>query len=166
MSDTGINKENLDLEVEIENVDKVDKNYDPLQKKYYKLKDDIQILSNENRILKNLIIENAKEKFQGSLIQGKELKIGIKNTKIGKSFYIQIFLGIFVIVLILGFHILYLAVTSCLTYSEGNPVCWVVNWLGIDIHASFYLDFLLYSLITVQIVLIILIIRNKLNGKY
>ncbi|UCD01141.1 MAG: hypothetical protein JSV23_09695 [Promethearchaeota archaeon] len=166
MSDTGINKDNLELKVDIDSLNKMNKNYSDLQEKYGKLKNDNQILSNENKILKSLILENSNNKIQGALIKGGELNFGHKNTKGGKIFYIQIFLGIFVIVLILGFHILYLSVTSCLTYSEGNPFCWVANWLGIDIHASFYIDFLLYSLIAIQIVLIILIIRNKLNERY
>lgn len=166
MSDTGLNKDNLELEVEIDGINKFDKNYGDLKKRYHKLKNDNQILIEENKILKNLIINNAKPKFQGSLIEGDLLKPVVKYPKIGKSFYIQIFLGIFVIVLSLGFHILYLAVTSCLTYSDGNANCWIANWLGIEIHASFYLDVFLYSLIAIQITLIFLIIRNKLNRRY
>ncbi len=166
MSDTRLNKDNLELETKNNSVNKVDKNYSDLQKKIHKLKNDNQILIKENGILKNLIIENTKPKFKGSLIEGDLLKPVVKYPKIGKSFYIQIFLGIFVIILSLGFHILYLSVTSCLTYSDGNTNCWIVNWLGIDIHASFYLDVFLYSLIAIQITLIFLIIRTKLNRLY
>ena len=47
-------------------------------------------------------------------------------------------------------------------YNNGDPSSWIVSWLGIDLHASFYLDIMLYSLISIQVILIVLIIRNTL----
>ncbi|MFX0141972.1 MAG: hypothetical protein ACFFDN_50510 [Candidatus Hodarchaeota archaeon] len=163
MSNTGLNKDNLEREDNIDSIGKLNKGYGDFHKEYETLKRKNHQLEHENSLLKDIIIKNTKDKFQSSLIEGDLLNPVLKYPKIGKGFYIQLFLGIFVIILILGFHILYLSVTSCLMYNEGNAFCWVANWLGIDIHASFYLDLFLYSLIAIQVTLIILIVRNKLH---
>ena len=154
MSKSRLSKKKLEFE---EQADRNDKNYMYLVEKFNQLKEENQNLSDESKILKDLIIENAKKNYQISLIEAGNLNNSHKN-----SFYIQIILGIIVIVLSLGFHVLYLAITDCLLYNGGDPGCWIKNWLGIDIHGSFYLDIMLYSLIALQALLIILIIRNQL----
>ena len=126
MSDTGLNKERLELEVNIESKDKLNKGYSDIYIKYNELKTENFKLKQENTILKDIVIENTREKHENSLISEDLLAPVVKFPKIGKSFYFQIILGISVIVLILGFHILYLAVTSCLMYNDGNPGCWIV----------------------------------------
>lgn len=165
MSKTVVNKDKLELEVSIESKDKLNKGYSDIYIKYNELKTENYILKQENSILKDIVIENTREKHENSLISEDLLAPVIKFPKIGTSFYFQIILGISVIVLILGFHILYLAVTSCLMYNNGNFGCWIVSWLGIDLHASFYLDVMLYSLIGIQVLLIILIIQDKFLKK-
>lgn len=165
MSNTGLNKDRLELDVKDENTDRFNKGYSDLQEEHEKLKKQNYELVQENSILKDLVVENTKEKFVNSLIRTNLLNPVNKYPKIGKSFYAQVILGISVIILSLGFHILYLAVTSCLMYTDGNPGCWIVSWLGIDLHASFYLDVMLYSLIGIQVILIILIIRDKILKK-
>lgn len=166
MSNTGLDKDNLELEVKSNSLNKLNKGYNNLNNGYEKLNKQNSKLHQENELLKKIIIKTTKKQFHSSLIRPNLLKSIIEYPKIGKIFYFQIFLGILVIVLSLGFHILYLSVTSCLMYNDGNPFCWIVSWLGIDIHASFYLDIILYSLIGVQIIIIILIIRDKLNTRY
>ncbi|NVM36470.1 MAG: hypothetical protein HWN81_12800 [Candidatus Lokiarchaeota archaeon] len=163
MSKTRLIKDKLELEVNIDSKEKLNKVYSDLYIEYNELKTENYKLKQENSILKNIVIENSKEKFENSLVKEDLLNNVVKSPKIGKSFYFQIILGISVIVLILGFHILYLAVTSCLMYNDGNSGCWIVSWLGIDLHASFYLDVILYSLIAFQVLLIVLIIRDKIQ---
>lgn len=160
MSKSRISKKYLEFE---EQADRNNKNYMKLVEKYDQLKEENQNLSDESKILKDVILENAKKNYQISLIEAGNLNNSYKNSEIKKSFYFQIILGIIVIVLSLGFHILYLSITDCLLYNGGDPGCWIKNWLGIDIHGSFYLDIMLYSLITLQFILIILIIRNQLT---
>ncbi|MFW9875594.1 MAG: hypothetical protein ACFFG0_21030, partial [Candidatus Thorarchaeota archaeon] len=126
------------------------------------LKEENQNLSDESKILKDLLIEDTKKNYKILLTKAGKSNNSHTNSKNQKHFYIQIILGIFVIVLSLGFHILYLAITDCLLYNGGNSGCWIINWLGIDIHGSFFLDITLYSLIAIQCLLIILIIRNQL----
>ena len=162
MSDTELKSDSLQLEEKVDNIDNLNISFGDLHKKYNKLKSESQELIAKNKVLKELIIKNAKENYQISLIEGVNLDTSIKTKSIGNSFYVQIILGILVIILSLGFHIVYLAVTSCLRYSDGNPGCWYQNWLGIDVHASFFIDLLLYSLIGIQAILIIFIIRKKL----
>jgi len=159
MSKSGLTKKKLEFEKQ---VDKRDKNYSNLIVRYNKLKKENQNLLDESKILKDLIIENSKKDYQISLIKAGNLNKTHKNSEMKTSFYIQIILGIIVIVLSLGFHILYLAITDCLLYNGGNPACWIKNWFGIYIHGSFYLDLMLYSLIGLQVLLIILIIKNQL----
>ncbi|MFX0082359.1 MAG: hypothetical protein ACFE94_11475 [Candidatus Hodarchaeota archaeon] len=154
MSNSGLRKKNLELEKQ---VDRKDNNNLNLVEKYNQLKEENQNLLEERKILKELLVENVKKDHQVSLLEVDDLKDCHKNT-----FYFQIVLGILVIVLSLGFHILYLSITDCLLYSGGDQECWIKNWLGIDIHGSFFLDVMLYSLIVFQILLIILIIRNQL----
>jgi hypothetical protein len=161
MSNTKTTKDILELGVNVDNID----SHSELYREYEILKKENNNLQHENNILKDIIVENRKETFQGSLIDTNPLSPINKYPKSDKSFYIQIFLGIFTIVLSLGFHILYLSVTSCLMYNEGNALCWIVNWLGINLHVSFYLDVILYSLIAVQIILVILLIRTKFDEK-
>ncbi len=88
-----------------------------------------------------------------------------KNMKIKKSFYVQIILAIGIIVLSLGFHILYMSVADCLLFTDGDPACFYKSWMGIKIHASFYLDLMLYSIIISVSILIILIIKNMIYEK-
>lgn len=165
MSNARLNKDRLELEVNIDSKAKLNHDHSDLYIKYNEIKIENYKLKQENSILKDIVTENTKEKFENSLI-GEDLSNPvIKFPKIGTSFYFQIILGISVIVLILGFHILYLAVTSCLMYTDGNPGCWIVSWLGIDLHASFYLDVMLYSLIGIQVLLIVLIIQDKVLKK-
>jgi hypothetical protein len=141
----------------------LDKGYDNLFEEYEKLKTQNNKLNYENEMLKKLIIENSKKQLPGSLIKVNPINPTNNYPKLGKVFYIQIILGISIIILSLGFHLLYLAVTSCLMYTDGDFSCWIVNWLGIDLHASFYLDLMLYLLIIFQVILIILLIRNTFN---
>ena len=159
MSNSGI-KKNLDFE---KLRDKNQKDFKILIKQYNQLKEENQNLIAERQILKDLFIENAKKNHQNSLIEETNLNT-LENSKFRNSFYFQIILGILVIVLSLGFHIVYLSVTDCLLYNDGDPGCWIKNWMGIDIHTSFYLDILLYSIIVIQSLLIILIVKNKLNN--
>jgi len=163
MNNTGLNKDRSELEVNCGRLEQLDIGYIDLQKKYNELKTENYKLKQDNSILKDIIVDNNKEEFQNSLFEKDLLNPVLEFPKIGKSLYIQIILGIFVIVLSLGFHILYLAVTSGLMYSNGDPSSWIVSWLGVDLHASFYLDVMLYSLISIQAILIILIIRNTIN---
>ncbi|MFW9882230.1 MAG: hypothetical protein ACFFG0_54910 [Candidatus Thorarchaeota archaeon] len=163
MSKPGLKKDNLELEANIDSIDKLNKGNRDLFNENEKLKKKNYQLEHQNNLLKDLIIENTRNNLQSSLIDGDLLKSPVKYPKIGKGFYIQIFLGISVIILSLGFHLLYLSVTSCLMYNEGKPFCWIANWLGINIHASLFLDIVLYSLIAIQVILIILIIRNRIN---
>ena len=163
MSKSGVKKKNLDFEKQ---ADKREKSYQNLITQINLLRKENQDLLNESKVLKDLVVDNVKKNYQKSLDQAFVLDPPVKNLNVKKVFYFQIILGILVIVLSLGFHILYLAVTDCLLYNNGDPECWIKNWLGIDMHASFYLDVLLYSLIALQILLIILIIRNQLAEKY
>jgi hypothetical protein len=160
MSKSGAKKKNLEFEKE---ADKREKN---LITQITLLKKENQSLIKESKILKELILDNAKKNYQKTMDQALLLDPPVRNLNIKKIFYFQIILGILVIVLSLGFHILYLSVTDCLLFNNGDLGCWIKNWLGLNIHASFYLDILLYSLITLQILLIILIIRNQLAEKY
>ncbi|MFX1500044.1 MAG: hypothetical protein ACFFDH_03670 [Promethearchaeota archaeon] len=165
MSNTESNNSKLELEVQNYTIDNSDKIYNDLQEKYVELDRENTILAEENRLLKDIIIKNNKKKFEKSLVNEKFLKSKNESKKSSLSFYIQIILGIFIIILSLGFHILYLAITSCLIYSDGKSNCWIVSWLGMDLHASFYIDVVLYSLIAIQVIIIILIIREKIQKK-
>ena len=160
MSDTRINHNNVKPRKKGDNLNEQD-NYTELIQKYNQLNNENQHLFEENKVLKNLILEKQDYNFQYS-INNKE-NIRIHPNRIKRSFYIQIVLSLLVIILSLGFHIVYLAVTDCLMYTDGNPDCWIKSWLGISIHASFFIDLFLYSLIFLQSILIILIIRSKIN---
>jgi len=153
MSKSGVEKKKLDFE----------KQDHKSEKKFQDLITQINLLKKENESLKDLVVGRVKKNYQKSKDKASILlNPSVNNLSFKKSFYFQIILGIIVIVLSLGFHILYLSVTDCLLFTNGDPGCWIKNWLGIDIHASFYLDVLLYSLIAIQILLIIFIIRNQL----
>ena len=160
MSDTRINHNDVKPRKKGDNLNEQD-NYIELIQKYNQLNNENQHLFEENKVLKNLILEKQDYNFQYS-INNKE-NIRIHPNRIKRSFYIQIVLSLLVIILSLGFHIVYLAVTDCLMYTDGNPDCWIKSWLGIIIHASFFIDLFLYSLIFLQSILIILIIRSKIN---
>lgn len=160
MSDTRIKPSDMKSRKEIDNLNDQD-NYNQLIQKIYQLTNENQQLNEENKVLKDLILEKQDDNFH-SFINNKEDLLFYPN-KAKKSFYFQIVIGLLVIILSLGFHIVYLAVTDCLMYSGGNSECWIKSWLGISIHASFFLDLFLYSLIFLQSILIILIIRNKIN---
>ena len=153
MSKIGVSKKNLEIE---EQAKKVNGNYQKIIRQNHLLTKEKQTLLNENKILKNLIIEYLKKKEIFSL------NPSVKNESVKKVVYFQIILGILVIVLSLGFHILYLSVADCLLFNNGSPGCWIKSWLGINIHASFFLDILLYSLIAIQILLIVLIVKNHI----
>ncbi|MFX1530938.1 MAG: hypothetical protein ACFFBC_07490 [Promethearchaeota archaeon] len=141
------------------------KKFSHLVEKYNQLKKENQNLLEESKILKDLIIQNAKKNYQLSIIEADNLNNSHKNSKFKNIFYFQIIIGIIVIILSLGFHILYLAITDCLLYNGGDPGCWIKNWMGIDINGSFFLDIMLYTLIMLQVLLIMLIIRNHLVMK-
>ncbi|MHA2005816.1 MAG: hypothetical protein ACW980_00755 [Promethearchaeota archaeon] len=161
MSDSSLKNDKLEINKRNDNVDLI---YSDLLDKYSRLEEENQNLKEESRILKEVVIEKAKNHNQISNTE----KINIKSQKILRLkpiFYIQIIIGIGIIVLSLGFHILYLSVTDCLLFEDGDPTCWHKNWLGIEIHVSFYLDLVLYSLIGLTSILIILIIRSAFNKK-
>ena len=143
MSKSEVKKKNGDFEKQV----------GKSENSYQNLITQINLLKKENENLKDLIVGRVKKNYQKSLGQSFIFDPPVKNQ------------SILVIVLSLGFHILYLSVTDCLLFNNGDPGCWIKNWLGIDIHASFYLDILLYSLIAIQILLIILIIRNQVTTK-
>lgn len=79
----------------------------------------------------------------------------------GKGFWVQLVIRVLVIMLVLGFHTLYVAITICLMNSGGSSRCWIVSWLGVNIHASFYIDVVLYSIIMVEVISMLILIRNK-----
>jgi len=70
-----------------------------------------------------------------------------------------------VIVLVLGFHTIYVAITACLTNSGGSSECWIVSWLGMDVHASLSIDLLLYLIILIEVISMLLLVRNKFLGR-
>jgi len=135
---------------------------------------DYNYLSQKNRELFNknheLIFRNSVLKKKVSdLEQEKNLNAQINEVKYERGFkfksyiYAQIVIAISVIILALAFHIVYLSVTDCLLYNEGNPNCWYKSWAGIRVHASFFIDLTLYLLIGAQIILILLLIRKALH---
>jgi hypothetical protein len=135
-----------------------------LLEKYSRLEEENQTLKNENDILKEIVLKDTKKNHQS--VKNDNIKIqDQKSIRIKKSFYFQIILSIGIIVLSLGFHILYLSVTDCLLFSGGNPGCFYKSWMGIKIHASFFLDLMLYAIIASVSILIILIIRNLFYEK-
>ncbi len=165
MSNKALKKSNLPLVDKVKTGAKSKINLEELYNSYNNLEIENEQLIAENKTLKDLIIENAIKNHQLSPAESVPFKTSLENKTFNKGFYIQIILGILVIILSLAFHIVYLAVTSCLMYTNGDPGCWYQNWLGIDIHTSFFIDLVLYSLIFIQSILIILIIRNKLIEK-
>jgi hypothetical protein len=152
MSKSGIEKKNLDFKDQGKKSEYND----------HELITQINLLKRENENLKDLIIDHVKKESRKSPHQPSLTNIPVKNQPNKKGLYFQIILAISVIILSLGFHILYLSVTDCLLFSGGDSGCWIKNWLGMDIHASFYLDLFLYSLIAIEVLLILLIIRNYL----
>ena len=163
MSDTRINHNDVKPRKKGDNLNE-QVNYTELIQQYYQLNNENQHLFEENKVLKNLILEKQDYNLQSYIKDNDTIHVSPLKLKIKRSFYIQIVLGLLVIILSLGFHIVYLAVTDCLMYNDGNPDCWIKSWLGISIHASFFIDLFLYSLILLQSILIILIIRSKING--
>ncbi|MFX1322150.1 MAG: hypothetical protein ACFFAQ_10955 [Promethearchaeota archaeon] len=161
MSNTRVKHSDLKPKQKDDNVNDKDIDYSGIIKKYNELYNEYHHLSEKNKVLKELILEKQDNNFQSSLNDKKDVNFHPNRTK--RSFYIQIILGLLVIILSLGFHIVYLGVTDCLLYNDGNPDCWIKSWLGIGIHASFYIDLFLYSLIFLQSLLIILIIRSKIS---
>ena len=161
MSDTQLGKDNLEIE-EIGDNSVIKSKI--LLEKYSKLKEENQILKNEGRILKEIVLEEKKKNHQMINRESTDFQPH-KNMKIKKSFYVQIILAIGIIVLSLGFHILYMSVADCLLFKDGDPACFYKSWMGLEIHASFYLDLMLYSIIISVSILILLIIRNMFNEK-
>lgn len=154
MSKSGVNKKNQELEGKTK---QLNINYQNLIVQNKLLKEKNQNLLNEKKLLKELIIDQLKK--NENLI----LNPPLMHRRVSKYFYFQIILGILVIILSLGFHILYLSVTDCLLFTNGDSGCWIKSWLGMNVHASFYLDLLLYSLIGLQVILIIFIIKNQFS---
>ncbi len=161
MIDTGIKHNGVKPKQKSDNLKEQNTNYTELFKRYNQLHNENQQLNEENKVLKDLILEKQDHDFHSSL-NDKE-NVQFPPNRIKRSFYIQIVIGLLVIILSLGFHIVYLAVTDCLMYNDGNPDCWIKSWLGISMHASLFIDLFLYSLIFLQSILIILIIRSKIN---
>lgn len=161
MSDSRLRKDNLEIEEEIDIRDLVPRE---LLDKYSRLKEENQTLKNESRILKDIVLEEEMKKYQMSIRESTAFQPH-KGMKIKKSFYIQIILSIGIIVLSLGFHILYMSVADCLLFKDGDPACFYKSWMGLEIHASFFLDLMLYSIIISVSILILLIIRNMFNEK-
>ena len=161
MSDSRFKKDNLEIEEEI---DYLDLNPREILERYSRLKEENQSLKNEGKILKDIVLEETKKNHQMSLKESINIQPH-KNIKIKRSFYFQIILAIGIIVLSLGFHILYNSVADCLLFKDGDPACFYKGWMGIKIHASFYLDLMLYSIIISVSILILLIIRNMFNEK-
>ena len=161
MSDSQLRKDNLEIEEEIDYLV-----LDPREilERYSRLKEENQSLKNESKILKDIVLEETKKNHQMSLKESINLQPH-KNIKIKRSFYFQIILAIGIIVLSLGFHILYMSVADCLLFKDGDPACFYKSWMGIRIHASFYLDLMLYSIIISVSILIILIIKNMIYEK-
>ncbi|MBY8984644.1 MAG: hypothetical protein KGD65_06245 [Candidatus Lokiarchaeota archaeon] len=161
MSDVRPRKNNLEVE---ERRDNININSREILEKFSRLKEENQSLINESRILKEIVLKTTKKNHQ--ILKGESNDVQThKNIKLKKSFYFQIILGIGIIVLSMGFHILYLSVTDCLLFQEGDPGCFYKSWMGIKIHASFYLDLMLYSIIICVSILIILTIRNLFAKK-
>ncbi len=161
MSDTRLKNEKLEINDRTDNADLI---YSDLLENFFRLEEENQNLKEGSRILKEIVIEKAKRNHQESSKENVTLKTQ-KIPKLKTIFYVQIILGIGIIVLSLGFHILYLSVTDCLLFQDGDPACWYKSWMGIEIHASFYLDIMLYSLIVLTSILIILIIKGTLYEK-
>ena len=135
---------------------------------------DLNFLSQKNRDLFNknheLVFKNSILKQKVSdLEEEKVLYTQINDIRYKRSssfkpyFYAQVVIAISVIILALAFHIVYLSVTDCLLYNEGNGDCWYKSWAGIRVHASFFIDLTLFSLIGAQIILILLLIRKGLH---
>ncbi|MHA1985601.1 MAG: hypothetical protein ACW98D_03080 [Promethearchaeota archaeon] len=161
MSGSRLKKDSLEIEEEIE--------YSDLQprkilERYSKLKEENQFLKDESRLLKEIVLNETKKNHQGR-IKGSTEYQPYKNMKIKKSSYVQIILAIGIIVLSLGFHILYMSVADCLLFKDGDPACFYKSWMGTEIHASLYLDLMLYSIIISVSILILLIMRNLFNEK-
>jgi len=161
MSDSRLRKDNLEIEEEI---DYLGVNPREILERYSRLKEENQSLKNESKILKDIVLEETKKNHQMSIKESINFQPH-KNIKIKRSFYFQIILAIGIIVLSLGFHILYISVADCLLFKDGDPACFYKSWMGIRIHASFYLDLMLYSIIISVSILILLIIRNMFNEK-
>ena len=161
MSNTGLRKNNLEIE---EKSNKTSIKSNKLLNNYSRLKEENQSLKNERKILKDIVLEETKKNHQMSIKESINFQPH-KNIKIKRSFYFQIILAIGIIVLSLGFHILYISVADCLLFKDGDPACFYKSWMGIKIHASFYLDLMLYSIIISVSILILLIIRNMFNEK-
>ena len=159
MSDSRLRKDNLEIEEEI---DYLGVNPREILERYSRLKEENQSLKNESKILKDIVLEETKKNHQMSIKESINFQPH-KNIKIKRSFYFQIILAIGIIVLSLGFHILYISVADCLLFKDGDPACFYKSWMGIRIHASFYLDLMLYSIIISVSILILLIIRNMLT---
>jgi hypothetical protein len=161
MSDTRLRKKSLAPQEVSEKTNRKSKD---LFEKNSQLEGENKTLRSENEILRDIILGEAKKNHQSLLSDSTNIQIP-KLLKIKKSFYAQIILSIGIIVLALGFHILYLSVTDCLLFTGGDPACFYKSWMGIKIHASLFLDLMLYSIIISVSILIILTIRNVLNRK-
>lgn len=127
-------------------------------------RDEYEALLSENEILKKIISDRIFENRSSSTnSSSSDFGVTMKQ-KTDFTFYLKIILAISVIILALAFHIVYLSVASCLFYTNGSSGCWIKSWLGMTVNASFFIDLTLYLLIGLQVLLIILIIKHKLNA--
>ncbi|MFX0070985.1 MAG: hypothetical protein ACFFAO_07840 [Candidatus Hermodarchaeota archaeon] len=138
--------------------------YDEKNKNYIEIANhEYESLVSENRALKSIISSSFIKRLEvSSNKESDEVQYG-KKTKADIGFYIKIILAISVIILSLAFHIVYLSVTSCLYHTNGSSQCWIKSWLGTRVNASFFIDLTLYLLIGLQLILIVLIIKNKIS---
>ena len=122
-----------------------------------------ETLISQNKFLSELLsgfvnrgVNSSSEKLSTKTIDKKQLKTDY-------GFYAKIIIAITVIMLALAFHIVYLSVASCLFYTNGNSECWIKSWLGMPVYASFFIDLTLYLLIGFQLILIIMILKSKIE---
>jgi len=153
-----MSKSKLEKDIDLKRLNSNDLNY--LSQKNRDLFNKNHELVFRNSILKKKVSELEDEKILNAQINDIKYK---RSFTFKSYFYAQIVIAISVIILALAFHIVYLSVTDCLLYNEGNSSCWYKSWAGIPIHASFFIDLTLYSLIGAQIILILLLIRKALH---
>lgn len=112
MSNKALKKSKLPLVDKLKTGAKSKIDLEELYNSYNNLETENEQLIAENKTLKDLIIENAIKNHQLSIAENVPVKNSLENKKFNKGFYIQIILGILVIILSLAFHIVYLAVTN------------------------------------------------------
>jgi hypothetical protein len=153
-----MSKSKLEKDIDLELVNSNDLNY--LSQKNRELFNKNHELVFRNSILKKKVSELEDEKILNAQINDIKYK---RSFTFKSYFYAQVIIAISVIILALAFHIVYLSITDCLFYTEGNSDCWLKSWAGITIHASFFIDLTLYLLIGAQTILVLLLIRKALH---